>query len=131
VVIPAGWQQVHDSPRVDFRDPQTGRFLRIDQSDSPRGDPVADWQRQSAVVSARLSGYRLVRPIVAVDYRGWPAADWEFTWVNAGTTVHVVNRNLVPRPNKAYALYWSVPESRWASSKRIFDIAAQSFQPAS
>ena len=130
VAIPAGWQPVHNGPRVDFHEPGGGRFLRVDQTDSPKGDPVADWQRQETVVSARLPGYRLVRPIVRVDYRGWAAADWEFTWTSDGRTIHVLDRSFVTSPTKAYALYWSVPDSQWASSRRIFDIAAGTFQPA-
>jgi hypothetical protein len=130
VVVPAGWQPVRSGALVEFREPGGGRFLRIDQSDSPNGDPVTDWQRQEAVVSQRLPGYRLLRPITRVDYRGWAAADWEFTWNSGGTTVHVLNRNIVPSPTKAYALYWSVPDSQWASSRGIFDVAAGTFQPA-
>ena len=129
VVVPAGWQQVRSGTLMDFRDPQGGRFLRIDQSDSPKGDPVTDWQRQAANFARTHAGYRLVRPIARVDYRGWAAADWEFTWNSGGATIHVLNRNVVPRPTKAYALYWSVPDSQWASSRRIFDIAARTFQP--
>jgi hypothetical protein len=130
VAIPAGWRAVRNDPRVDFREPGGGRFLRIDQTDSPKGDPLTDWQNQETFVSNKLPGYRLVRPIARVDYRGWDAADWEFTWTSGGTTIHVLNRNVVPRPTKAYALYWSVPDSQWDSSRRIFDIAARTFQPA-
>jgi len=130
LAIPAGWQPVRKSQRVDFQEPSGGRFLRIDQTDSPKGDPVADWQGQEAVVSQRLPGYRLLRPIVRVDYRGWQAADWEFTWVSGGITIHVLNRNVVTSPTKAYALYWSVPQSQWDSSRQIFDVAATTFQPA-
>jgi hypothetical protein len=130
VAVPAGWQTVHNGTLVDFREPGGGRFLRIDQSDSPQGDPVTDWQRQAASFASTHAGYHLVRPIVRVDYRGWNAADWEFTWTSGGTTIHVLNRNVVPSPTKAYALYWSVPDSQWTSSRRIFDIAAQTFQPA-
>jgi hypothetical protein len=130
VAIPAGWQPVRNDPRVDFREPGGGRFLRVDQSDSPKDDPLTDWQQQEAVVSQRLPGYRLVRPITRVDYRGWNAADWEFTWVSGGVTIHVLNRNILPRPTKAYALYWSVPDSQWDASRGIFDVAARTFQPA-
>jgi hypothetical protein len=130
VAVPAGWEPFRNGTLVDLREPGGGRFLRVDQSDSPKGDPVADWQRQEAVVSQRLPGYRLLHPITRVNYRGWDAADWEFTWTSGGTTVHVLNRNIVPRPTKAYALYWSVPDSQWASSRGIFDVAARTFQPA-
>ena len=129
VAVPEGWQRVRNDPRVDFREPGGTRFLRVDQTDTPAGDPYQDWLRQEGTVSRRLPGYDRIR-IDRVDYRGWPAADWEFTWDGTGGRTHVLSRNLVPAPSKAYALYWSVPQSQWAESRSIFDVAARTFTPA-
>jgi eukaryotic-like serine/threonine-protein kinase len=130
IVVPAGWRRVRNGTLLDFREPGGLRFLRVDQTDSPKGDPVLDWQNQSQYFAQTHTGYQLVRPIVRVDYRGWDAADWEFTWTSGDLTIHVLNRNIVPRPTKAYALYWSTPDSVWNSSRYIFDVAARTFQPA-
>lgn len=129
VAVPAGWQRVRDGSRVDFRDPAGGRFLRIDQTDSPQPDPVADWRRQAAYVSKRLPGYRTVS-ITAADYRGYPAADWQFEFGAGGDRrIRVVDRGFTV-DGKGYAIYWSAPAARWASSLDDFHTFAKTFQPA-
>ncbi|MEN3358331.1 MAG: eukaryotic-like serine/threonine-protein kinase [Mycobacteriales bacterium] len=127
VAIPAGWQRVRHDPRVDFEDPDSGRFLRIDQTTHPAGDPYQDWLRQEGPVSRKLAGYHRIS-IKRVDYRGWSAADWEFTTADA----HVLSRNIVPSAHRAYALYWSTPVSQWSTSDstEVFAVAARTFTPA-
>ena len=98
-------------------------------ADDPKPDALADWRNQEGSVSQRFDGYRRVR-LEAVDYRGWNAADWEFTWSDAGTPIHVLSRNIRVNDEQAYALYWSVRESRWSESRPLFDTFAATFRPA-
>jgi hypothetical protein len=65
-----------------------------------------------------------------VGYKGWDAADWEFTWTPSSGPLHVLNRNIRVNDHRAYALYWSVPSSQWGSLRPSFDAIAASFQPA-
>lgn len=129
VAVPADWTVSRDGSRTDFVEPGGGRFLRIDQTQTPKADPVADWQDQEAGVSARLGGYARIR-IEPVDYRDYDAADWEFTWQADSGDLHVLNRNTITGPNRAYALYWSTPDADWADSLPTFDVITDSFSPA-
>lgn len=129
VAVPADWTVSRDGSRIDFVEPGGGRFLRIDQTQTPKPDPVADWQQQEADVSVRLGGYSRIR-IEPVDYREYDAADWEFTWQADSGALHVLNRNTITGPDRAYALYWSTPEGEWTDSLSTFDVIAQTFQPA-
>jgi len=127
VAVPEGWTAERtNATAVDLQDPSGTRFLRIDQTDTPKDDPKKDWQQQEKSVRNRLPNYERVR-IDEVDYNGWPAADWEFTF---GNQTHVLNRAFVPSENKGYALYMSSTEDQWAESLQIFQTAADSFQPA-
>ncbi len=129
VAVPVGWQRVRNGTRVDFRDPAGGRFLRIDQTDSPQPDPVADWRRQADYLSGRLTGYHTVS-ISKVDYRGYPAADWQFEFGGAGERrIRVVDRGFTV-DGHGYAIYWSVPAGQWASDLGYFHTFAQTFTPA-
>lgn len=128
VGIPIGWTVSREGPRVDFDDPAGGRFLRIDQTDTPQADPYDDWIAQEPAVAARLSGYQRIE-IAPVDYRDYDAADWEFTHGTSGTT-HVLSRNLVTSPTQAYAIYWSVDDTQWEESLAVLDVITASFQPA-
>jgi len=129
LAVPDGWEVTKDGPRTDFTEPGTGRFLRVDQTQDPQPDPVADWENQEGPVSDRLSGYERIR-IEPVEYRTYDAADWEFTWESDGGPLHVLNRNLITGPDRAYALYWSTPEEQWQESLATFQTLTETFQPA-
>ena len=129
IAVPEGWTRSTQSTRTYFREPGTGRYLQVDQTTHPKPDAVADWQRQETAVARRLPGYRRIR-IEAVPYRGWDAADWEFTWRSGGRRVHVLSRNVRVSDERAYALYWSVPHDRWTESRPLFDVFAATFRPA-
>ncbi len=132
VAVPDGWSaQQQSKTAVDITSPDGTSFLRIDQTDKPKDDPKADWEKQEKSVSKRLDGYQRVS-IESVDYRGWPAADWEFTFVENGATIHVRNRGFVTDDQHGYALYYSTPDSQWSSdqTQQVFQVAADSFQPA-
>jgi len=125
VAIPEGWQpQQRSATAIDFKEPGGSRYLRVDQTDDPKGDPVADWTQQEKSLSKRLAGYQRIR-IEPVDYRDYDTADWEFTHGNT----HVLNRGM-DTGDKGYALYWSTPSSKWDESRPMFDVFARTFRPA-
>jgi hypothetical protein len=128
VAVPLGWQVEREGPRVYLHDPDSAAYLLVDQTDDPAADPVVDWQQQEPAVARRLEGYTRIGEIEAVDFRGWQAADWEFVF-GPGQRTHVLNRNLITSPQKAYALYWSVPSSRWDAMRPVHEQVVASFQP--
>jgi serine/threonine protein kinase len=130
VPAPAGWTVSRESTRVRIQEPNGRRLLMIDQTDRPKADPVADWKAQEPYRAARLRDYQRVGEIHAVDYRGWEAADWEWTYTtSSGTRLHVRNRNVITAPDKAYAIYWSTPDSAWVDNLDEFDLIARGFVP--
>jgi hypothetical protein len=129
VGVPDGWTATPSSATaIDFKDPGSSAFLRIDRTDQPKGDPKKDWEEQEKSVQKRLPGYHRIS-IESVDYRGWPAADWEFTFGTTSLT-HVRNRGFVTDPSHGYAIYLSTPDADWAASQQVFQVAADSFTPA-
>ncbi|MGE5290798.1 MAG: hypothetical protein ACM3ML_27120, partial [Micromonosporaceae bacterium] len=128
--MPTGWQVSHEGHLVYVRDPSSGRFLLIDQSNHPKPDPLADWRQQEANRISTYPGYRRIH-LQAVRYaQAERAADWEFTYYQGGQLIHVLNRNILANPEHAYALYWSTPASEWHASFRIFLGFAATFRPA-
>ena len=127
LAVPQGWQAEQSSATaVDIKEPGTSRFIRIDQTDQPKGDPKKDWERQEESVSARLPNYQRIS-IETVDYNDWKAADWEFTF---GSGTHVRNRGVVTDKDHGYAIYLSTPEVDWSASQDVWQVAVDSFQPA-
>jgi eukaryotic-like serine/threonine-protein kinase len=132
VAVPEGWTQSREGTMIFFRE-QGGaqRLMGIDQSDSPKADPVADWtdQEASRLAANRYRNYQRVK-IEAVDY--WDkAADWEWIYTSgSGNRLHVLNRGFITAPNQAYAIYWSTLDSSWQANLSNFALIADSFQPA-
>jgi serine/threonine protein kinase len=130
VAVPAGWTSSTKGRVARFTDPQSGQLLLVDQTDSPKADPAADWRAQEQARRSSYPGYSRIR-IEPVDYRGWKAADWEFTYDGSNGPLHVLNRGFVTGPDKAYSLFVLAPQSQWAQAKQAFDVAAASFRPGS
>ncbi len=129
VAVPAGWTVEQESgTRTRFNDPVSRRYLLVEEGGEPAGDPVEDWRAQEGAVAQRLDGYELIG-IDAVDYRGFDAADWQFTWEPGAGTVRVRNRAVVT-DGAAFALYWQVPVEEFQDSEPVFDDVAASFLPA-
>lgn len=60
-----------------------------------------------------------------MNYRGYDAADWEFTFGEQQR--HVLYRGVVV-DGRTYGIYLSVPADRWAESKPVFQVAADTFR---
>lgn len=129
VAVPAGWTTSTSGQVVKYRDPQSGEMLLVDQTDTPKADPAADWRNQEQARRSTYPGYSRIR-IAPVDYRGWKAADWEFTYDGPSGPLHVLNRGFVTSPDKAYSLFVLAPAGQWSQAKQAFDVAAASFTPA-
>ena len=129
LAIPAGWRSTRREHYVYVREPNGERFLLIDQTEQPKTDAKADWQRQEAARRDQIRDYRRIR-IESVDYH-LDAADWEFTHTgDDGTPLHVLSRGFVTSKNQAYGLYWSTPERQWRASLRYFDAFTSTFAPS-
>ena len=127
VRYPKGWERVERGGNaVDFREPGTGRYLRVDWTDSPKGDPVADWQRQSKSFGETHEGYEEIR-IDPVDFRGYDAAIWEYRYTDGGAALHASNLAIVT-DNRGFALNFQTREGNWAESQELFEEMTEKFE---
>jgi hypothetical protein len=129
VAVPVGWTKTRVRPgQLDFQDPSGSRYLRFGYTSMPHDDPKADWERLEPSVQQRLAGYHRIS-IEDVSYRGWPTADWQFTFGSSGQT-RVIDRGFKVDESHGYAIYLSAPASDWQHSFTYFDVAARTFRPA-
>lgn len=128
VAVPEDWAvEVETDSRTRFVDPESRRYLLVEEGGEPAGDPVEDWQSQEPSVAGRLDGYELI-DIERADFRNFETADWRFTWEPSGGTLQVLNRAVVD-DDQAFALYWSVPVEEVQDSEAVFEQIAASFLP--
>jgi hypothetical protein len=131
IAVPSGWTVERNGPDnrfVYYRDPASIRYLLIDHTDEPKADPVADWRQQESNRAPEMPGYRRIR-LERVDYK-LRAADWEFTWVDEGTPVHVLNRGFVTSAHHGYAMYLYTPAGDWDSSQDELRVFQETFEAA-
>jgi hypothetical protein len=124
---PSSWRVVRaGGPRIDFRDPATGAYLRVDWTASPGDDPAADWRQQAAGYARRHPGYEEIG-IAPTSYRDYNAALWEFRY-GANPRLHVANLGFVTG-GKGYALLFQAPEADWAGYQDMITQFRRTFQP--
>ncbi|MDP9683602.1 serine/threonine-protein kinase [Streptomyces griseoviridis] len=113
--LPEGWKyQTTGSSGDRFTGPD-GQKLLIAWTTTPKDDPVADWQNQERYMTR--SQYEKIR-IEKVGYRGWNAADWEFTYVDGGTKYRTIDRGFVVDEKQGYALMYTARAADWGTDQR-------------
>ncbi|MFB7747262.1 protein kinase [Streptomyces sp. NPDC056132] len=128
--LPAGWSFSKTDDAGDRFNGPDGQRLLIGWTDSPRKDPVADWTSQESGMTR--SGYKRVK-IAAVNYRNWPAADWEFTYNDdSGAKYHSVDRGFVVSLSQGYGIMFSAKDADWSKpeTQRTLATLFATFQPA-
>ncbi|MEU6377635.1 serine/threonine-protein kinase [Streptomyces sp. NPDC046909] len=128
--LPKGWKfQSSGSAGDRFTGPD-GQKLLVAWTSTPKGDPVADWKSQEQYMTR--SQYDRVR-IAKVNYRGWLAADWEFTYTEGGTKYRTIDRGFVVNDHLGYALMYTAKAANWGSELRkdTWQTLADTFEPKS
>ena len=131
--LPPGWAVASTTPgEVRFTGKPGGFALVVAWTAHPQADALADWQRQAAVKAAADSTYRQIS-IRRVSYRGYNAADWQFTNLYQSTRIRVIDRGFIVQPGQlSYAIEFYGPASKWpAEYASIWPRLVTSFQPAS
>jgi eukaryotic-like serine/threonine-protein kinase len=127
--VPEGWEREVREGVVYFRDPDSARFLLIDQELNPPQDMLADSVQQERNRRAGYKNYSRVRLERAPSR--WPnTADWEFTYSGRQERLHVLIRSILPTPRRSYGLYWSTPDATWNENVGLFQVLNSTFIPA-
>jgi eukaryotic-like serine/threonine-protein kinase len=128
VAIPPGWQERDGAGNLtDYVDPDTGTYLRVDWTDDPAGDPVADWEANESGFAQRQDDYERIR-LEPATYRGRDAAMWEYTYTSGGAALHALNLNLLAG-ERAYALNLQARAGDWDEVAALFPSIAGGFEP--
>ncbi|MFI2413610.1 serine/threonine-protein kinase [Streptomyces sp. NPDC018947] len=113
--LPEGWKFTSTGAAGDRFTGPGGQKLLIGWTSTPKDDPVADWRNQERYMVR--SQYKQIR-IEKVGYRGWNAADWEFSYSDGGTRYRTVDRGFVVNDHQGYALMYTAKAADWGSDLR-------------
>jgi hypothetical protein len=128
--LPEGWKYQSTGAAGDRFTGPDGQKLLIAWTSTPKNDPVADWKNQEG--SMTRSQYQRIR-IEKVDYQGWNAADWEFTYSDGGTRYRTIDRGFVVNDHQGYALMYTAKAANWGSEvrKTTWQTLTDTFRPKS
>jgi hypothetical protein len=131
--LPPGWTVASATPGVvEFTGTPSGFVVEVAWSTHPQADALTDWEQQAASKTAGDPSYRQIS-LGQVSYRGYNAADWQFTDIYQGVHVRVIDRTFIVPPGQlGYAIELSGPASQWpAVYASIWQPLVTSFRPAS
>jgi hypothetical protein len=127
VHYPRGWEiQPRSDYAIDFREPGTGRYLRVIFT-TPAAVSRGAWEAGAAEFARTHGGYEQVR-IEDAELRGWPGAVWEYRWRDANV-LHAASVGFVAR-GRGYALNFQTREPDWERSQDLFAAMKDRFEPA-
>lgn len=135
IALPDGWSRTGNngfSSGSRFGAQGDPRNLLVDFTSDPGADPVVAWRKLERSVRENATGYGRVGEIRALEYRGWKAADWEWTFDFRGIRYRTLDRGFVVDGRHGYAIKWTVPAADWesAANQEALDVFLTSFQPA-
>jgi eukaryotic-like serine/threonine-protein kinase len=114
--FPPTWTPTDRGPFIDFTEPGGERFFRV----QPTTDGMAPLTAQRSLersFMARHPGddYRRLR-LGATTFRGAPAAEWEFTFLNEGRLTRGYDITFTAG-GRRHAILFQAPAGRWAASR--------------
>ena len=127
VAVPDGWSYERIGTTVCFRDPSNIRFLSVDPSRNPAGDPVQACEKEAArlVRTGELPKYvqiGITRAPMQIK-----AADWEYTYDGPrNVRMHATTRWFVSG-GKAFALGWATRDFDWQINLTFHSMVISSF----
>lgn len=107
---------------VDFVDPDTGAYLRVDWTDTPGDSPQAAWESYEVSFEGGHENYRRIR-MDPTTFQGYDASHWEYTW---GSGLHAVNLGFVTG-EYGFALNYQAPEDAWRGLQDVFNTFKETF----
>lgn len=126
IAHPREWSVRTDGTLTDFRDPETGAYLRVDHISPPGPSPEGAWFDLERSFAAENENYERIR-IEPTTYSGYRAAIWEFTYTAGGAQLHVVDLGFIT-PGYGFALYFQTRAGDWDRMQPTFQAFKDSFK---
>ena len=123
---PPGWRVQRRGTLTDFRDPDTGAYLRVDHRRPPGPSPEGAWQEFEPRFAAENANYRRLQ-ITPTTYQDYRAALWEYTYSSGGAELHAYNLGFVT-DEYGFALNFQTRAGDWERLQPVFEAFKASFK---
>ncbi|NRQ30550.1 protein kinase [Nonomuraea sp. NN258] len=120
--VPANWKLITSDEGATFTGPKDSGMKIVVQQAAPKPDGgLAELSKQES--EGGVEAYIQVQ-LQQVKYRGWKAADWEYTYtLDNGVPMHALTRYVTVDDNTAFRITFDLPELKWddqAETRRVF-----------
>ncbi|KAB8192287.1 protein kinase [Nonomuraea phyllanthi] len=128
VAVPEGWKETTSGGATTFSGPKDSGIRITVREAAPQTDGgLAALGKKEA--AGGVEGYIQVR-LQKVGYRGWRAADWEYTYTtSAGVPMHAQTRYVTVGDGAAYTIAFDLPELTWDEQAEARKVFLDTFQP--
>lgn len=126
ISYPDGWDVSPIDTRTDFKEPDTGTYLRIDYTDEPGPDALAQIEESGEPsFSSKYGDYERVQ-LEPTEFAGTDnAALWEYTYSGQ----HAYNLQFVTSDGEwGFALNFQTAEENWEESQDLWEQLKASFR---
>lgn len=126
---PPGWElRDQEGNALDFVEPETGSYLRVDWTDEPGDDVMSRLQEIATVFGSEHSNYAELQ-ITPTEYKGYQAGVWEYSYEQDGAQLHAYNLQFVIGDEYGFALNFQTHEEDWETSQDLWETLRATFEP--
>jgi eukaryotic-like serine/threonine-protein kinase len=120
--VPEDWKVAASGNVATFTGPKDSGLRIVVQDATPQADGgLSELGKQEA--EGGLESYIQVQ-LQEADFRGWKAADWEYTYTTAqGVPMHALSRYVTIDDTTAFKITFDMPELKWddqADTRKVF-----------
>jgi hypothetical protein len=126
VAYPPGWQVVRNGTLTDFRDPNTGTYLRIDHQTPPAPTADGPWYALEQPFSAKNPGYMRLG-ITKTVFHGDAAAIWEYTYLSGALRLHAIDLGMI-HGNFGFGFNFQTTDATWSAQQPLLHQLEDAFQ---
>ncbi|NUT44100.1 MAG: protein kinase [Thermoactinospora sp.] len=121
--VPADWKLATSGDAATFSGPKdSGTRIVVEQATPQPDGGLAELGRREA--DGGVEGYIQVQLQKVAGYRGWKAADWEYTYTTAnGVPMHTLTRYVTVDDKTGFTITFEMPELKWddqATARKVF-----------
>jgi len=112
--IPEGWSMTQlSADRWRYRG--GAGSLVVEWTGTPGASALTDLRGEADRTSGSYKNYHRIG-LQSVSYRGWNAADWEWSYTDDGAALRAVDRTFLPDAQDGYTIDWTASAADWSSA---------------
>lgn len=129
VAVPKTWKLANPGGVATFTGPKdSGMKITVQQAAPQTDGGVSELSKEEA--DGGVEGYIQVQ-LQALDFRGWKAADWEYTYtLPNGVPMHALTRYVTLDDTTAFKITFDLPELKWDDQAKLRQVFLDTFRPS-